>query len=256
MSVTAFGWAAIHGAGASALLPFLPAAIGLLVLWAGYFVITRTTVRRLTPVFGIYALATVVASEAILPFTPLKLWRTGRAASSVEVRSVTDELLLSARGNPIGIRIIFEAVVPRTGEYSISASGLGRVGEDVLWPLNFGRIQRSKTEPPPAEGESIYGIFQKGVVYTFVQDMTPSFLSYDEKEQVPCLLDVRTKYISEEAFLAALAKSRNMKYRGNVLVSGPFTQVSADVKDFVTREYDVAAMYRTIAIEGNRRCES
>ena len=250
-----FVWALLHGAGASSFLAFLPAATGLAMLWAGYVFLKRRNIKRMTLVFTSYALSIMLVNEVLLPSTPLKALVAQRAAESVEVRSVRDELLLSARGNPIGIRITFDAVVPRTGEYLISASALSRVADELLWPLNFGSSIRSVTDPPPSRGKDIYDVFQKGTVYTFTTDLTPAFLSFHEREKEPCLVNVTTKYISEAAFLSGLSKSRNVKYRGEIHVSNAHSTSSAVVREYVTsRDYDVEAMYRTIAIEGNRRC--
>ena len=199
-----FVWALIHGAGASSFLAFLPAATGLAMLWAGYVFLKRRNIRRMTLVFTSYALGIVLTNEVLLPATPLKALLAQRAAEAVEVRSVRDELLLSARGNPIGIRITFDAVVPRTGEYFISASALSRVADEMLWPLNFGHSNPSVVDPPPSPGESPYDVFQKGTVYTFTADLMPDFLSFREREKEPCLVNVTTKYISEAAFLRTL----------------------------------------------------
>ena len=205
--------------------------------------------------FTSYALGLVLMNEVLLPSTPLKAWWAQRALEGVEARSVRDELLLSARGNPIGIRITFQAVVPRTGNYSISASSLSRVADELLWPLDFGNSTRSVVDPAPSPGEDIYDAFQKGVVYTFTTDLMPAFLSFHEQEKEPCLVNVTTKYISEADFLAALSKSRKMKYRGAIYATNAYSTVSTVVHEYVTSgDYDVEAMYRTIAIEGNRRC--
>lgn len=250
-----FVWALIHGAGPSSFLAFLPAATGLAMLWAGYVFLKRRNIRRMTLVFTSYALGILLVNEVLLPSTPLKALWAQRALEAVEVRSLRDELLLSARGNPIGIRITYDAVVPRTGEYSISASALSRLADEQLWPLNFGNSIRSVTDPPPSRGEDIYDVFQKGTVYTVTTDLTPAFLSFHEREKEPCLVNVTTKYISEAAFLAALTKSRNMKYRGEIHATNAYSSGSTVVHEYVTSgNYDVEAMYRTIAIEGNRRC--
>ena len=254
--VMGFVWALIHGAGVSSLLAFWPTATSLAALWGGYIFLTRRNIRRLTLVFAGYALGIVLLAELLLPATPLKAMLALRAAEAVEVRSVHDEVLLSPRGNPIGIRVTFEAVVPRTGEYSISASALSRVADEVLWPLNFGHSRRSGAEPPPSPGgEGPYDVFQEGVVYRFTTDLMPEFLSFHERDTEPCLVNVTTKYISEADFVSALSRSRNMKYRGGIHVSNALSMQSAVVHTYVTsRGYDVEAMYRTIAIEGNRRC--
>ena len=255
MFLLGFGWALIHGAGASSFLAFLPAAIGLALLWAGYIFLKRRNIRRLTIVFTSYALGLLLINEVLLPSTPLKAVWAQRALGGVEVRSVRDDVLLSERGNPIGIRITFQAVVPRTAEYSISASSMSRVADELLWPLNFSYLKRSVVDPAPSRGKDIYDVFQKGVVYTFTTDLMPAFLAFREREKAPCLVNVTTKYISEADFLVALSKSRKMKYRGEIHATNAYSSGSTVVHEYVTSgDYDVEAMYRTIAIEGNHRC--
>ncbi len=182
------------------------------MLGGGYIFLKRRNVRRMGIVFTSYALGLVVMNEVLLPSTPLKALWAQRALEGVEVRSVRDDVLLSARGNPIGIRITFQAVVPRTVEYSISASGVSRVADEVLWPLDFGHSNPPVVAPAPARGE-------------------------------------------EADFLSALSKSRKLKYRGAIQATNSYSTVSTVVNEYVTSgDYDVEAMYRTIAIEGNRRC--
>jgi hypothetical protein len=256
-SVLGFGWAAMHDAGPRALFAFLPAAAGIAMLWLGYVFLRRRNVSRMTPGFAIYALCIVLLNEVVLPWTPLKAWRSERAVEAVEVRNVRDEHLLSAAGHPMGIRIAFDVVVPRTASYSIDAAALSRVADDVFWPLDFGHSSRSVIEPPPSRGEAPFSVFQNGVVYTFTTDLTPNFLSYDEREKRPCLVNVTTKYLSEADFMLALSKSRRMKYRGEVHVSSAYSTQSQVAKEYVTaHDYDVEAMYRSIAIEGGRRCDA
>ena len=252
--VGGFVWGAIHGAGAASLLAFLPAALGLSILWAGFFVLRRHGVERMTLVFGLYALGVFVLNEALLPGTPLKAWRGQRAMESVAVRHVRDDLLPSARGNPIGVRITFQAVVPRTGRYSISASTLASATGESPWPLHFGHSLQHRVDPkPPTDGA--YDVLERGVVYTFSQDMLPNFLWYDERAKQPCLVDVVTKYISQADVLAALAKSRQVVLRTEIHVDGENGAQRVLAADYVTtRSYDLNAMYETIAAEGGKRC--
>ena len=101
-------------------------------------------------------------------------------------------------------------------------------------------------------------MLQKGVVYTFMSDSTPDFIHYDEKTKEPCLRNIaRTPYFPEAEFLPTLAKGRNMKYRASITVSAEPARHRVVAAEYVTsRGYDLEAMYRTIGMEGNRRCGS
>jgi hypothetical protein len=255
--VTAFTWALIHGAGLESVLAFLPAAIALAVLWAGYRVMKSRVTNHLPPAFLIFAIAVLGLNEVLLPATPLKEWTGQRALAGVRVLAVRDEPLLSAHGNPIGVRISFDAVVPRTGAYFISASTLSSASGDMLWPLQFGHMSGVGVTPEPTNrSDSPYRIFQKRITYTFTQDMLPNFIQYDEKTKTPCLVEVRTKYVTESDFLSALAANRDTSLRREIQVSGEYNSAGVVVADDVTsRRYDIRAIYDTIAKEGGGRCK-
>ena len=255
--LTGFGWALIHGAGIESALAFAPAAIALTVIWIGYrFIKKNVSSRATTSWFAALAITVVVLNEWLLPATPLRAWRDNRSLKGVRVLAVRDEPLLSAQGNPIGVRLSFDAVVPRTSAYSIHGA-VYSMSPDTIWPLGFGYSGERRVEPAPArQAESPYDIFQKGVVYTITQDMVPVFLRYDLKTKNLCLAEVRTKYISEADFLSALAANRAAALRVGVSVNGEYNAVSMWVAERVTsNHYDMQAIYDTIAKEGGGRCE-
>jgi len=256
-SVTGFSWALIHGAGFSSVLAFIPAAIGLAVIWAGYHVFKKNIRSRATLAFAAFAIGVVALNEWLLPATPLKEWRDRRATSGVRVLAVRDEPLLTAHRNPIGVRVSFDAVVPRTGAYTISPSTLTSASGETIWPLQFGHGMDNYIQPTPTpQRDTPYGVFQKDVVYTFTQDMMPNFVQYDEKTKTPCLAEVRTKYITEADFLSALAANRDVTLRMEIQVSGEYSAVSRVAAEGVTAgHYDMQAIYETIAKEGGGRCQ-
>jgi hypothetical protein len=118
----AVGWGLIHGAGPVALLALVPLAGCLFLLWGSALFLNRRAPRGMPILFGLLAAAILFLNEALLPATPLAAWRTQRAIEAVEVRNIRDELVLSARGNPIGIRLTFEAIFPRNGDYVIAGA--------------------------------------------------------------------------------------------------------------------------------------
>jgi len=256
LSLTGFTWALIHGAGVESALAFAPAAIGLALIWSGCFFITKKVSNRATPMFAALATGVILLNEFVLPVTPLRMWRNNRALKGVRVLEVRDEPLLSAQGNPIGVRISFDAVVPRTTAYGIYG-GAYSISPETIWPLGFSHSGDRRVDPRPTpQPESPYDIFQKGVVYTISQNMVPTFLRYDEKTKKPCLAEVRTKYISEADFLTALAANRNVPLKVAVSVDGEYNAVSVWVAERVTsHRYDMQAIYDTIAKEGGGRCQ-
>ena len=255
-SLAAFVWPFIHGAGILSVLAFLPAAIALAVLWTGYHLIRKTARSRATLLVAALAIGIVVLNEWLLPATPLKTWADQRALEGVRILDVRDEPLLSARGNPIGVRISFDAVVPRSGAYLISAATLSSASGDMIWPLHFGHSSNRRVQPAPTpQHDSPYDIFQKDVVYSFRQDMLPNFIRYDDDTKTLCLAEVRTKYITEADFLSALGANRDIGLRTEIHVNGEYYPVNVVAAEGVTsRRYDLQAIYATIAKEGGGRC--
>lgn len=254
--VTAFTWALIHGVGLGSVLAFVPAGTALVVLWVGYGLTNIRPSGRPTLVFATFAIGVVVLNEVLLPVTPLKEWTAQRAIERVRVSNVRDEPLLSVHGNPIGVRILFDAVVPRTAAYGISPATLSSASGEMIWPLQFGHARTQEVEPPPTSHDSPYDVFQKGVTYRFHQDMLPNFLEYDEKTQTVCLAEVRTTFISETDFLSGLAANRDVSLRMEIQVTGEYGTASVVAANLVTsRRYDMQAIYDTIGKEGGRRCK-
>jgi hypothetical protein len=255
--LTAFTWAIIHGAGLESAFAFGPAVIGLAVIWAAFWLIKPKVSKHAAASFAALALGVVLLNELLLPATPLQAWRHTHGLKGVRVLEVRDEPFLSPRGNPIGIRISFDAVVPRTAAYSISVATLMKASGETIWPLHFAYSPGIRVEPPPVpQAESPYDIFQKDVVYRFSQDMMPAFIRYDEKTKTVCLAEVRTKYITEADFLSALAANRDIGLHVEIHVNGEFNSVSMVAAEGVTsHHYDMQTIYDTIGKEGAGRCQ-
>jgi hypothetical protein len=255
--ITGLTWALIHGGDILNVLVLVPAAIAITFMWAGLYFIKKKIGKRATPVFALFAAGVVACNEWLLPATPLKTWSAHRALEGVRVFDVRDEPLLSAHGNPIGVRISFQATVPRTGAYIISAATLTSESGDMIEPLQFAHVIRRGAEPPAtAQRDSPYEVFQANVAYTFSEDMLPWFIGYDEKTKTPCLAQVSTKYISEVDVLSALAANRQIRLRTEILVEAEHNagRVSA-AQGITSRHYDMQAIYDTIATEGWGRCK-
>lgn len=256
MSVLAFAWAAIHAAGLEALLAFLPAAIGIALVWAGYIFLSSRKEGWRTPVlFGAYALGILILNEVVLPATPLKAWRTQRALEAVEVLTVRDEVLLSARGNPIGVRIIFAVVFPRrvVGRVRQSTSTIGPVEGPLPYPLQL-RGHSRQVEPSPTSQDSDE-VYQGGVVYTVTTTSLPNFLWYDESTQETCLQTVTSESFSEADFLSALSENRSIKLHVFAVLDSDYSTTAVYRRLGPSRDYDLEAMYETIVMEGNKRCQ-
>lgn len=159
---------------------------------------------------------------------------------------------MSSRGNPIGIRLTFEAIFPSNGVYAVGHA-LAPDTDEREYALQFNHGIQYTIQPEPRDSYH----FLAGTVYTFSTAFLPNFLSCDERTGVSCLNDMTTSAFSEKDFLAALSKSRSLQYRTVIRVSNEQAWRSVAAAEYVTgRGYDVEAMYRTIEADGSRRCAS
>jgi hypothetical protein len=246
-----FVWAAIHGAGAGALLTFVPASLAIGVLWFGCLFTRRLPLSSQWIEFVGCALAILVVNEILLPATPLKVWRSQRGSESVIVQNVRDELLKSSTGEPLGVRITFEAQFRDTGAYLVSASTMMPLAASVPSLLSFDHSMNHTIEPAPSEDtDSPFPRFQSGVAYHFTQDMMPNFVGvdYNTKPYTLCLQDVTTKYVSESDVRSALLRDRDMKFRTAIHVDRPLGMTRVVAADYVTsRGYDLEAIRQHLA---------
>jgi hypothetical protein len=248
-----FGWALIHGAGVVSLVAFVPSVIALGILWVGYFFLRRMGIRRERLVFAGYALGLLAVIELFVPGTPLKTAAQEAAIAAVEIRNLRDEPVLSEAGHPIAIRIAFEVVFPRTGQYLVGPSVLMPAVDGLPYNFQFGHFPMPTIVPPPRDVEGPYDEFQRGTVYTITADARPNFRGEDDRTHVRCLNLVADA--KEAEFIAALPRGRALKYRGEVHIEGPTYVLRTEAaKEFVTREYDVEAIYRGLIAAGSKRC--
>jgi len=248
-----FLWATIHGVGPARFVAFAPVAIAFALIWIGYAVL-----RRRTLAFAVYALVLLGINEALVPGGPVKSALNEKALEGVELRNVRDEPLLTARGNPIGIRFHLEATVPSAGPWLISPSVLSPVsGEYPPYELQFGGYPPPLIEPSPSRDEnSYYEVFQPGILYKFTYDLRPNFVDVRSWGNSPCLAKMGRETFSEEDFDKALARSRHMKLRTAVQVQMMDSNEQRVAQTYtMANEYDLEAMRRTIALEDDGHCE-
>jgi hypothetical protein len=245
----AFGWASTHGVGVHALAAILPTAIALTLLWAGWlFATTQGGRRRSTVLFAVYAFGIFVVNEAALPQTPLREWKFRAALDGVRVLAVRDEVALSARGNPIGVRIAADVVFPRSLAGFVNHSTLGPIGDPLPIPLHLSNGREREIHPLPARLDT-YELYQEEVVYTVTSTILPSFIEYDWKTGEPC----RSSRFSEDAVLSALAANKKVTVRGEIHVVYEHHRIVA--KEYVlSADVDLEAIYRTILLEGHKTC--
>jgi hypothetical protein len=253
----AFGWALLHGAGPAAVVAFLPLGIGLGTLWGAFRYLNRSNHRHASALFTGLAVAIVLLSEMLLPATPLDTWRSQRAMKAADVRNIGDEVLLSAKGNPIGMRVTYEVIFPQTVVANVHL-WVARVQGEVapyMQSMEFGR--HSKTIDPEPSSKDISNVFERKRLYKFTVTLVPGFLEYNAKTQQPCLRFPAYSEISEAEIVSAIKKRGRDKYRMGVSLTSDVVPATVHHGSYVTsREYDLEAMYQTIVTEGHQRCSS
>jgi hypothetical protein len=251
----ALGWALIHGAGPAAVVAFWPLGIGLGVLWGAFRYLNRSHHRHASVLFTAVAVAILLLYEVLLPATPLNTWRSERGMKAAAVRLVHDELLLSAEGNPIGVRVTYEVVFPQSvvANVHLSLAHVERERAQYTQSTEFGR-HTEKIDPEPSS-KDIYNVFEKKTVYRFTVTSLPGFLEYDEKTQEPCLRLPPYSDLTEADIVSAVKKRSRGKYRMEIALTSDVVPVAVHQGTYLTsREYDLQPMYQTIVKEGNRRC--
>jgi len=253
-SALGFGWALIHGAGPAAVIAFWPLAIGLALLWSAFWYLNRSKHRYASALFTGLAVAMLVVYEMVLPATPLTSWRTEHAMKAAVVQNIHDEPLLSAKGNPIGVRVTYEVIFPQAVVADVGL-GLARVQGPVLPYMQskeFGRT-RETIDPEPSV-KDLYKVFERKRTDKFTAATLPGFLYYDEKTQQPCL-DLLYSGLSEAAIVTAIKKVSPDKYHVDISMTSNDVPIAVHHDGYVTaHEYDLQAIYQTIVTEGHQQC--
>ena len=253
-SAKGFLWMVIHGVGPAALIAFVPLGILLALLWGGFRYVNRSSHRQALFIFTGFAAGLVLVNEAPWPGTQANRARHQRAMDAIEVQSIHDEELLSAKGNPIGIRVTYELRSPQRVVASVYL-GLNWYRSDVGPMLEAAEFSGPPDTIDPESSRGIYKVLQSGGVYKLTARLTPGFLVYDEKTQQPCFRVPPSGRYSEADVAAAISERRPRKYDMNVsLTSEGDNAVGYHARYMTSREYDLAVMYQTILREGHKRC--
>jgi hypothetical protein len=257
-SVLAFGWALIHGAGPGAEIAFLPLGISLGLLWGGFRYLNRTQHRHAWALFVAHAIVILLANEALMPATPFDAWNTRRTVKAAEVQNIGDELLLSAKGNPIGIRLTYDVMFPRHVVASVYASLWRAQGESQPFSQWTVVAARTPTIVPAPPSRDIYEVFSGKTRYRFTVAYLPAFLAYDEKAQQPCLRIGGYSDLSESEMVEGIRRAGTDTYTISISFgSDAVPEPMHHADSYVTlREYNLEAMYQTIVAEGHRICPS
>ncbi|MCE3255244.1 MAG: hypothetical protein K0R25_738 [Rickettsiaceae bacterium] len=221
-------------------------AIAILALWGVYFFVKRRDFRHDFAIFFFGALAigliltgTIIASWS--PIVDLDIRKSEKRSENTIISNMTDEVLLSDKGNPIGIRL----------KYSISFPD-----EDHNWGFPMASPEKNlgvsiwsdmttvnHHVEPSVMGDKV-DKNEQGKVYNFTFDMIPYFVRQDVKKTKKCIDKPSKQY--EEAFQKLIQNSELIRF--NIRISG------ANFSGTTANAYDLKEFYDSAIKEGVRDC--
>lgn len=208
----------------------------------------------------------LVVMEILLPVSPFKTTVISglqkRALAVVEISNVRDEPFISPQGNPVGVRVSFEAVFPRGGKLAVSPT-LRAVDERYHhYQTSMGHLAGTSVVPEPEKGDDGDYQFATGGSYRFSADFYPVFLliarsggrGLDKGDA--CLWEKATSTLSVEGLHELLRESIETEYSVEVSVSGNtyFTAPRLAYSGITTRSYSLKTIYERALLEGVPPC--
>jgi hypothetical protein len=181
----------------------------------------------------------VAASSATWsPLVDREVARSERIAAATQVFNVHDEIFLSQKGNPIGIRLRYSIRFPNSDYFWHSpllqvatdlTAGIwadGRITNQVIQPLmlSVGGVQR----------------YEKGKTYDFTTDFIPNFLIWSADKTRQCIVKPPPEYAT--GFEELRTKGASIRYR--ISIAGTKYQ------GFTENEYNPKTFYESAEKEG------
>ncbi len=189
----------VHGPAGFAYVVFAYLLLAEALLWISYALIRRRGYRHRGALMAgagvMLGAALVGAAQGSWGF--LVDWesaRQERLAAGVQVFNVHDEPLLSAQGDPIGIRLRYSMRFPNSDYFWQTPSlHLGKDFGTGIWA--DGRFTQPTVHPPMAAGGK-YGVprYEQGRQYDFSADVLPYFLLQDPAGTKLCLVEPLPEY--------------------------------------------------------------
>jgi hypothetical protein len=163
----------------------------IIMLWAIFFMLRR--VRHGLWIQLLSGIIICIVFEALLPVSPFKTtlnsMRIKKAVDSVKISGVTDDFYYSLLGNPVGIRISFNAAFLHGGFLSVSPAI--RAIDDRLhhYMTSMNHFANITIKPQPEKDPERGDFFVGGQSYRFTADFLPSFLFTSRHGEELCLYD-------------------------------------------------------------------
>jgi hypothetical protein len=194
--------------------------------------------------------------EFLLPVSPFKTtivsWRIQKAVDSVHISGVTDEFFYSKQGNPIGIRISFDATFPHGGFLSISPTIRAIDNRLHHYMTSMNHFANITIEPQPEKDSQKGDFFVGGQSYRFTNDFLPAFLYFSGQDKKLCLY---AKGVDE--FKIIVIDSIKSRYSVEIHVGGNSYFVSRRIvySDYTQKDYDLNRFYESALNQSARPCD-
>jgi len=197
-----------------------------------------------------------LAFEVLLPVSPFKTtissWRIKKAVDSVQISGVADEFFSSAQGNPVGIRISFDAAFPHGGFLSVSPTI--RAIDDRLhqYITSMSHFANITIEPQPEKDPERGDFFVGGQSYRFTTDFLPSFLYFSNHDKELCIYGK-----SVDEFKKIVVDPIKSKYSIEIHVDGNSYFVSRRVaySDYTQKAYSLNTFYESALNQRAKPCD-
>ncbi len=188
----------IHGPDRLAEFTFAYAVLAVALLWTSYWFIRHRGYRYRPLLIAATAIvlgaALIGASQATVGFlVDLESAHQRRLAAATQVFNMQDEPLLSAQGDPIGVRLRYSMRFP-TSDYFWHTPSL-RAGKDFgagLWA--DGRFTEPTVTPPMPAGKYGAPRYEQGKQYDFAADVLPYFLVQNKAKTKLCIVEPPPEY--------------------------------------------------------------
>ncbi len=176
-----------------------------------------------------------------------------------QIVSWKDELLLSEKGNPVGIRLNYSIRFPTDGSYAPFPSvHPERVGYGFTGALGM-RLHKGSVEPAPEglqpSNQWLFGgrgIFKANTEYNFTVDLIPNYAFFNEQKKAFCL---QTKSYGQpglrERFEREVMSERKLRFR--LAVSG--TDLDGRQPSLTENVYVPLVWYQGYLKEGAGECQ-
>ena len=186
-------------------------------VWLAYWFVGKRGYRH--PAVLLFACGLVLAAALVgasqLTISKLVDWEVAeqeKRAAATQVFDVHDEPLLSAKGNPIGIRLRYSIRFPNSDYFWHTPMLRAEQSGVTFWA--DGRLAQPVIDPPMYPGK--YGALRyvQGKQYTIRLDVLPNFLMQDPARKKLCIVQPPPEY--RDSFAKLIADGRAMHYKVSV----------------------------------------